>query len=143
MTTFKGPVKSYGNVKEGVGNDVGGMVLCQSVKLQAATLATVEDSIYLPAGAQVVDIVTDNIVLWTATTAGLTIGSASAGTQYVSSVDVKTIAGKNRAATTVAQAATLEALMTSTVVNRVYVTVTSTGANAVGTTRVTITYRIV
>jgi hypothetical protein len=143
MTTFKGPVKSYGTVKEGTGNDVGGMVLSQSVKLQAATAATVEDSIYLPAGAQVIDIVYDNIVLWTATTAGLTIGSASAGTQYVSSTDVKANAGKTRPATTVAQALALENLITSTTVNRVYVTVASTGANAVGTTRVTINYKIV
>jgi hypothetical protein len=141
MTTFQSPLKSFKAVKEGVGADLGDVVLSQSVKLQAATAATVEDSFYLPPGAQIISFLVDNQVLWTATTAGLTIGSASAGTQYVASLDVKANGGRTVSAITLAQAATMEGLLTSTSVNRVYVTVASTGANAVGTTRVTVLYR--
>ena len=142
MTTFKGPLKTYGTVKDAPLSDAGAVVSSQTVKLQAASAATVEGNIVIPAGAQIIDIIIHNQVLWTATTAGLTIGTASAGTQIMASLDVKANGGKSVGAMTAAQTVTAEAYVTSLTPTTLFVTVTSTGANAVGTTRVTITYAI-
>jgi hypothetical protein len=140
MTTFKGPLKTYGATKDAPLSDAGSVVSCQTVKLQAATAATVEANIVIPPQSQIIDIKIYNQVLWTATTAGLTIGTASAGTQIMASLDVKANGGKSVGAMTLAQTATAEAFVTNLTPTTLYVTVTSTGANAVGTTRVTVEY---
>lgn len=141
MTSFHSPVSIYGNVKDGPTADKGDVVQTQSVKLQAATAAVVEGNFFLPPLCQVIGFITDNEVLWTATTASLTVGSASAGAQFVAAVDVKANGGKVYSAVTAAQTVTLEALVTATTGTTVFVTVTSTGPNAVGTTRVTVLYK--
>lgn len=140
MTTFKAPVKTWSTIKEGAGADVGYSVQAQTVLLQAATAATVENSFYIPPFSKVTGFVIDNQVLWDATTAALTIGSASAGAQYLASLDVKANGGRTAGAATAAIAVTLEGIVTAATATRMFVTITSTDPTATGTTRVTVEY---
>lgn len=118
------------------GSDRGFVVLSQTVTLQAASAANVDASITLPAGGRIHDILVDSTTAWTATTASLTVGRTAGGTEYVTGMDVKTITRGPTAAYTAAQLANMDYTTNTTVAIRV----ASTGANAVGTTRVTVRY---
>jgi len=120
------------------GQNLGGVVLSQSVTLQAASQANVDGYVDLPAGAEIQDFQADSTVAWTATTAGLTIGNVAGGNQYVSSFDVKTITRGPTAAYTTAQLLAMSNIGSNT---RVYFRVTSTGPNNTGTTKVTVRYK--
>lgn len=118
------------------GSDRGFAVLSQTVTLQAATAANVDATITLPANGRIHDILVDSTVAWTATTASLTVGRTAGGTDYVTGMDVKTITRGPTAAFTAAQLAAMDYTTNTSLVIRV----ASTGANATGTTRVTVRY---
>jgi hypothetical protein len=137
-TYFQGAVKSGDNFSElpsGVG--VGTAVFTQTVTLQAATAANVDASFLIPKGARILGFNADSSVAWTATTASLTVGQSAGGTEYVTGFDVKTITRGPTAAYTAAQLGAMDNVGANTTV---YVRVASTGANATGTTKVTIQY---
>lgn len=118
-TTFSGPVRS-GTFKDPQYQNVGKAVLQQAFVLDvpaltltapngvvtAVTLAAgaFNSIMYLPAGSKITRIVTDvAVVVNQGTSAAVTVGSASGGTQYMSSTDVKTSAGRIEYTPTAAQ----------------------------------------
>ncbi len=134
---FSGPVQVGSVQPGGATSNIGSAICAQSVVVQAATAANVDTFIDVPSGSQIVSINADSTVAWTATTASMTIGSAAGGTQYVTGFDVKTITRGPTAAYTAAQLAALANVGSNT---RIHIRVASTGANATGTTRVTVLY---
>jgi hypothetical protein len=141
---MQGAVKSGSSPSEVVGataaaaDDLGYGLFSKTITLQAATAASVDGSIPLPVGAQIVDFRIDSTVAWTATTASLTIGLTAGGTDFVTGMDVKTITRGPTAAFTAAQLGAMQALASGS--STLAVRVASTGANATGTTKVTVVY---
>ena len=77
-------------------------------------------------------------VAWTASgTVTFTAGTASAGTQYITSIDLKTVV-RGAPTLTAAQVGAMADISTNTTL--VCTATTSTGANATGTTKVTVMY---
>lgn len=107
----------------------------QAVIARDATL--VQNATFnIPVGSDIVDIIVDVETAYdSATSATLSVGSASGGTQYASGVNAKT-AGRARPTFSAAQCLALQNIASSTVV----ATVTSVGQPTVGSTRVTILY---
>ena len=134
--TYFGSTIKAGTSPSQIATGTGTALLAQTVTLQAATATTVDGTITLPTGGRIVNIHVDSTVAWTAATAGLTIGTASLGTQYVSSMDVKTITRGPTAAYTAAQLAAFNYGTTTTLV----ASVASGTPNATGTTVVTVLY---
>lgn len=90
----------------------------------------------VPIGSDIVDILVDVTTAFdSATSATLTVGTASAGTTYASGVNAKTT-GRVRPTFTTAQLAALQDIASSSVV----VTVTSVGQPTVGSVRITLVY---
>jgi hypothetical protein len=115
-----------------------GMFSVRSVTLNAASTAVQTSTIEIPAGAEIIGFQWDNRVAWdSATTAVGTIGSAAAGTQYVTSCNAKTAGAVAAEAGTAAQSL-LKAPSTSD--RLVYVTITPTGATTVGQSRVSVLF---
>lgn len=144
-TTFSGPVRS-GTLKTGETNgpNLGFAVLEQETSITQNSTTAVSSTLYVPVGAKLIDIIVDTLTAFnSATTAVLSVGTAAAGTQYASGVDVKT-AGRVRPTFTAAQ---LAAMSNVTVLGvaaptpaPVVVTVTPTGATSAGYVRVTLVY---
>lgn len=152
MTTFQAPVRvgtgskkdsyvqptSSGTGVTGSGNDIGGIQLVQTgyVTFKAATLVN-DLTFVLPANSAIQNILLDTLTAYdSATSAGLTVGTATAGTQYVSSVDAKTT-GRETQSLTAAQLLALSSIGTNV---NVVVTVTSVGQPTTGNVFVTIQY---
>lgn len=113
-STFSGPVRS-GTVREGAGRNTGLVVLTQSYdtgNLTGTTVGTLDinSGIVLPQGAQIINIVIDQVVASTAGTTTVSVGNASGGAQL--SAAVATTAGGRFTGT--ATAATQLAWQTST-----------------------------
>src|SRR5690349_14780995 len=71
--------------------NTGTVLLMQRVVLTQNSTTAVSATFYLPNNAQIIDWIIDNNPAWdSATSATLTIGTAAAGTQYVSGVNAKT-----------------------------------------------------
>ena len=152
MTTFQAPLRvgtgtkkdgftaltSSGTGLTGSGCDLGGIQLVQQgfITFKAATL--VNDLRFdLPAGSTIQNIWIDTLTAYdSATSAGLTVGTASAGTQYQSSVDVKTT-GRETQSFTAAQLLAMSNIGTTTAV---IATVTSVGQPTTGNVFVQIAY---
>lgn len=152
MTTFQAPVRvgtggkkdgyiqptSSGTGLTGSGVDIGGIQLVQSgfVTFKAATL--VNDLRFdLPPNSAIQNILIDTLTAYdSATSAGLTVGTASAGTQYVTSVDAKTT-GRETQSLSAAQLLAMSNIGTTTAV---IVTVTSVGQPTTGNVFVQIAY---
>lgn len=135
-TTFSGPIKA-GTVKDGANANVGAVVLSQTAVIDADSTNAVDAAFKLPAGAQIVDVLADVLVAFdSATSATLTVGTASAGTQYAGGVNAKT-AGRARPAFTAAQLGAMDDIGTTT---DVVATVTPSGATTAGQVRVTLVY---
>ena len=113
FTTFTGPLRS-GTVKGGAGRNTGLVVLAQSFDSGDLTGDTVGNYDFklgaLPEGAQIVDIVVDQVVAATAGTTTVSVGTASGGAQLMAGV-ATTAGGRFRG---VATAATQAAWQTST-----------------------------
>lgn len=144
-THFSGPVVS-GDLQTGetYGPNQGFAVLSQSTSITQNSTNAVSSTLYIPAGARIVDFNVDVLTAFdSATSATLTIGTAAAGTQYVSGVDAKT-AGRAAITYTAAQLAAMnDVTVTGTAsptVPTMVVTVTPVGATTAGYVVVTVLY---
>jgi hypothetical protein len=144
-THLSGPVLS-GDLQSGETNgpNQGYAVLMQTTAITQNSTTAVSSTLYIPAGSQIIDFNIDVLTAFnSATSATLSIGTAAAGTQYVSSVNAKT-AGR---ASITFSAAQLAAMSGVTVLGAaaatsapVVVTVTPVGATSAGYLEVTIIY---
>jgi len=133
-THFSGPV-FVGTTDSNAGSNV----LTQTGTLTQTAAGTTSTTFTLPANAQIIDIIVDVTVLWNSvTSAGITVGTAAAGTQYVTSINGKTAARTMNSAATAAQLIAMQDITTNT---SVVATVVSVGTTSAGTARVTILYR--
>lgn len=130
-TTFSGPIKT-GTVREGASVNTGYAVLSQSY--DSGDLTGDETGNYdvtlgrIPAGAQILDIVIDQVVAATAGTTTVSVGTASGGAELMAAV-ATTAGGRFRGTAT---AATQLAWQTSTTADTtIYV------RNVVGTATLT------
>ena len=104
-STFSGPIKA-GTARDGATANSHPVVLTEKVTITyTAAAGTYDcDPIYIPTGSQIIDILVDVETAWNAgTSTTVSVGSASAGTQYAGSVDGKTAAGRIRPTFTGAQ----------------------------------------
>jgi hypothetical protein len=139
-TTWSGPLIS-GPKKDADQNgpaNTGLALLTQVVTLTHNGTTAVTGTFTLPQASQIVDFHIDTTTVWNSGTSdSLTIGTAAAGTQYVSGTDV-TAAGRAAITYTAAQLAAMANVGTNTTV---YATVTPAGTAATtGSTTVTILY---
>lgn len=84
-STFSGPIKA-GNIAYNTYKNVGSVKLIQTISFTENV--TTSKTIYLPAGSRIVNISFLTSTGYTATTAGVTVGTAAAGTQYAASSSV-------------------------------------------------------
>lgn len=135
-TYFQGAVKSGDGFSE-TATGVGTAVFSQTELIDFNTTLASEAVFVLPKDGQIVDVVVDVLTAYnSATSATLTVGSASAGTQYAGAVDAKT-AGRVRPTFSAAQLAAMDDIDGNT---SVYATVTSVGQPTAGSARVTVLY---
>lgn len=131
-----------GPLRTGTGLDTtaaggGEVVLSQTALITFGATLVQNASFTLPAGAQIVDFYADVLTAYdSATSATLSAGTSSGGTQYLSSVSVKT-AGRRSNGFSAAQLAAMNDIGTTT---SVVATVTSVGQPTAGQVRVTILY---
>ena len=144
-THFSGPVVS-GDLQTGesYGPNQGFAVLSQSTSITQNSTTAVSSTLYIPAGARIVDFYINVLTAYdSATSATLTIGTAAAGTQYVGSIDAKT-AGRAAITYSAAQLAAMNGVtVTGTAAATtppVVVTVTPVGATSAGYVVVTVLY---
>ena len=113
FTTFSGPVRA-GTVKEGAGRNTGLVQLVQSLDtgdLTGKVIGNYDTAAFvLPAGAQITDIVVDQVVAAATGTTTVSVGTASGGAQLMAAVDTSA-GGRFRGTAT---AATQLAWQTST-----------------------------
>lgn len=138
MGTYQqGAFKQGSNPSES-STDVGYGVFVRTATIQAATVAAVDATITVPASSQIIAIYVDTTVAWTASGAvTFTAGTASAGTQYITSIDLKTV---TRGAPTLTAAQLLAMNDVGTNTSIVCTATTASGSNATGTTKVTVLY---
>lgn len=135
-TYFQGAIKSGDNFSE-TSTGVGTAELIQSALIGFDADLVQEATFVLPKNAQITEIYVDVLTAYnSATSATLTIGTASAGTQYVTSVDAKT-AGRAAITFSAAQLLAMSNISTNTTV---YVTITSVGQPTAGSVRATVSY---
>ncbi len=152
-TYFQGAVKSGSTPSEPLGatavaaSDFGYSTFAKSITLQAPAATTgaanVDATAYLPAGCQIVGFYVDSTVAWTASgTVGVTIGATAGGTEYVASLDGKTVTRGPTAAFTAAQLGAMAAptAVSGSVPVVARAAVSAAAAGYVGTTIVTILY---
>lgn len=138
QTAFSGPLAS-GDKPPGTpgGNNVGLAVLSQTFLIDFDATLVQTRSILLPVNSQIVNVICDVLTAYnSATSATLTVGTAAAGTQYVSGVNAKT-AGRTIPTFSAAQLAAMDDIGSS---EGVFATVTSVGQPTAGQVRVTINY---
>lgn len=138
QTSFTGPLAS-GTREAGtsLGPNIGLATLSQTGTIAQNSTNTVDLTFYLPAGAQIVDILFDVTTAYDSVTSATgTVGTASAGTQYASGVNCKT-AGRTRPTFTAAQLAAMADVSTN---RTVVASIAVVGATAAGNVRVTLVY---
>jgi hypothetical protein len=138
QTTWSGPLAS-GDINAGKtgGPNIGLAMLSQTVLINFDATLVQNASVFLPANSQLIEVYADTITPYnSATSATLTVGTASAGTQYVTSVNVKT-GGRNATSHTAAQVGAMANIGNNTTV---VATVTSVGQPTAGQVRVTYMY---
>lgn len=135
---FQGAIKAGASFSE-TPSGVGVVSLSQSAVIGFDADLVQETVFTLPPNARIIDVLADVLTAYdSATSATLTVGSASAGTQYGGGVNAKT-AGRTRPTFTAAQLAAMDDIGTST---SVYVTITSVGQPTAGSVRATVIYAI-
>lgn len=137
-TNWTGPLAS-GTREAGVqyGPNIGYATLSQTGTITQNSTNAVDLTFYLPDGAQIVDILCDVTTAFdSATSATLTVGTASADTTYAGSVNAKT-AGRTRPTFSGAQLAAMANVGTN---RTVVATVTPVGATTAGAVNVTLIY---
>lgn len=138
QTTWSGPLAS-GDRPAGVsgGPNIGLVVLSQTALISFDATLVQNATFNLPADSQIIDFRIDVLTAYnSASSATLSVGTASGGTQYVSGVDAKT-AGRAAITYTAAQLAAMDDIDTN---RTVVATVTSVGQPTAGQARVTLTY---
>lgn len=136
-TYMQGAMKQGSNPSE-YSNDVGYAVFTRSATLQAATATNVDATIPVPAGCQILAIYVDSSVAWTATGAvAFTAGITAGGTEYITSIDLKTVV-RGAPTLTATQVGAMANVGTNT--NVVVRANSASGANTTGTTLVTVAY---
>lgn len=136
-STFSGPVRS-GTVREGASANVGLCVLSQTGSIAQNSTNVVDLTFTLPANAQIINFFFDVTTAFnSATSATLSAGTASGGTQYASGVDVKAAAGRIAPTLTGTQLTNMANITTNT---SVVVSVTPVGATSAGAVTATIVY---
>lgn len=145
MTTthFNGPVKTgpRPNVDSAGPANQGYCVLTQSVTLAFNGTNVVNGTITLPPNSQILQIFADTTTAWnSATSDNLTIGTASAGTQYQTTVDVKAANPARVIAPLTTVAAGLLLASNIGTNTSVVATVTPVGSATAGNTIVTVVY---
>jgi hypothetical protein len=117
--------------------DGGWAVLTQTAVINQNSTNAVSVTMRVPAGSQLIQIIPDVTTAFNSgTSAILTVGTAAAGTQYVTSVDART-GGRGAVTHTAAQVAAMADVGTNV---NVVATVTPTGATSAGAVRVTLVY---
>lgn len=135
-TYFQGAVKAGEGPSEAA-TGAGSAVFVQTAINANVTGLTQDLTFTLPKNAQILAFFIDVLTAYdSATSATLTIGTASAGSQYVGSVNAKTA---GRAAPTLS-AAQLLAMSNITTNTTMVATVTSVGQPTAGSVRVTVQY---
>lgn len=139
-TTFSGPVRA-GTVREGASTNVGRVVLSQvydSGDMTGDVVGNYDVLLgYLPAGAQIVDIVVDQVVASATGTTTVSVGTASGGAQLMAAVD-SSAGGRFRGTAT---AATQLAWQIGTTDQAVYVrAAVATGTLTAGRFLLTVNY---
>jgi hypothetical protein len=145
-TTFSGPVKS-GTNKYAPYQNVGTTVLTQQTAFTFGATLVQNATFYIPAGSKITNIVVDVITGYdSATSATLTVGKTSAGTEYASGVNAKT-AGRTTPTFTAAQLTNMQstpidiaAANSQQACSAIVVTITSVGQPTAGTGFVTVEY---
>lgn len=139
LSAFSGPLGTFTQQSDGVNHsDLGLAVLGQSATLtQNGADTNVDAIIYLPANAQILDFLNDNLTVWdSATSATLSAGTSAGGTQYFGSVNGKT-AGRQAPSYSSAQLTAMSNIGTNIAV---YLRMTVVGATTAGITKVTVRY---
>ena len=135
-TYLTGPFQT-GTGNDNTGADTGNVVLSQTNTVTYDATLVQSTTFTVPANCQLVDIIIDELTAYnSATSATLSVGTAAAGTQYVSGVNVKTT-GRKSNSYSAAQLTAMADVGTST---SVVATVTSVGQPTAGSLRVTLLY---
>lgn len=138
QTTFSGPLASGDrNAGETAGPNIGLVVLRQTALINFDATLVQNATFYIPADSQIVDFNVDVLTAYdSATSATLSAGLTSGGTEYLSGINVKT-AGRRPNAYSAAQLAAMDDVDNN---RTVVATVTSVGQPTAGQVRVTILY---
>lgn len=138
VTQMNGPLL-LGDRQPGdpAGANLGGVVLSQTLVLNANGTNAVSGTFFVPPNSQILRVTPDVLTAFnSAVSATLTVGTAAAGTQYAGGVDART-AGR---AAPVFTAAQLLAMANTGNNLAVVATITPSGATSAGQVRVTIEY---
>jgi hypothetical protein len=138
QTTWSGPLASGDrNAGESGGPNIGLVALSQTVVIDFDATLVQDATFNIPAESQIVDFYVDVLTAYdSATSATLSAGTASGGTQYLSAINVKT-AGRRANGFSAAQLAAMDDVGTD---RTVVATVTSVGQPTAGQVRVTMLY---
>lgn len=138
QTTWSGPLASGDrNAGESGGPNLGFVALSQTALINFDATLVQDATFNVPAGTQLVDYYVDVLTAYdSATSATLSAGTSSGGTQYLSAINVKT-AGRRPNAFSAAQLAAMDDVGTN---RQVVVTITSVGQPTAGQVRVTMLY---
>jgi len=138
QTTWSGPLASGDrNAGESGGPNLGFVALSQTVLINFDATLVQNATFNIPASSQIVDFYVDVLTAYdSATSATLSAGTASGGTQYLSAISVKTAARRPNAFSAAQLAAMDDVGANRTVV----ATVTSVGQPTAGQVRVTMLY---
>ena len=136
-THFSGPVES-GTIREGANANFGLCVLSKTALMTQDGTNVVDSTFYLPANAQILSFNFDVLTAFdSATSATLSAGTASGGTQYASGVNVKAATGRIAPTLTAAQLTNMADITPNT---SLVVSITPVGATTAGSVRVTVIY---
>jgi hypothetical protein len=138
QTTWSGPLASGDrNAGESGGPNIGLVTLAQTALINFDATLVQNATFNIPASSQIVDFYVDVLTQFdSATSATLSAGTASGGTQYLSAINVKTAARRPNAFSA-AQLAAMDDVGTN---RTVVATVTSVGQPTAGQVRVTMLY---
>jgi hypothetical protein len=138
QTTWSGPLASGDrNAGESGGPNIGLVALSQTALINFDATLVQNATFNIPADSQIVDFYVDVLTAYdSATSATLSAGTTSGGTQYLSAINVKTAARRPNAFSA-AQLAAMDDVDNN---RQVVVTVTSVGQPTAGQVRVTMLY---
>lgn len=144
-THLSGPLIA-GDLQQGAvnGPNQGAVALTQSTSITQNSTTAVSSTLYIPAGSRILGFYVDVLTAFdSVTSATLSIGTAAAGTQFVSGLNAKTVA-RTIPTYTAAQLAAMNGVtilgVAAPIAGPVVVTVTPVGATAAGYVVVTVHY---